>query len=109
MRATSPDTQRALLRANGLDVATDAMIFEVLDDVSRREAERWFPEEIIIQSNTACALEFGLGSTWSVLCTETGDCVAQGRADDRIELPALRAGVYDLIAATPTPPHDDPN
>ena len=100
-RATSPDTQRALLRANGLDVATDAMIFEVLDDVSRREAERWFPEEIIIQSTTACALDFGLGTTWSVLCTETGDCLAQGRADDRIELPALRAGVYDLIAATP--------
>ena len=101
IRTTSPDTQRALLRANGLDVATDAMIFEVLDDVARREAERWFPEEIIIQSNTACALDFGLGTSWRVLCTETGDCLAQGHAGDRIELPTLPSGVYDLVAATP--------
>lgn len=99
-RWTNPDTQRALLRANGLTIDTDDMIAELLQDLQAREADRWFPEEIVVQSNAAVALEFGLGTTWHVVCTETGACLAEGRAGDRIELPPLPSGVYDLVAST---------
>lgn len=99
MRATSPDTQRALLRANGLDVSTDALIIETHRDVLRRVAERQFPDEIIIQSKVARRLDFGSGADWRLRCTESGDLIAEGGPTDAIKLPALPSGVYDLAIA----------
>lgn len=98
-RAVNPDTQKALLRANGLDVSNDAVIRQTLDDLNHRDHDRWFPDEVIISSNQPHALGFGLGTVWHVVCTETGIVAADGRAGDRIELPALPSGIYDLVAS----------
>lgn len=100
-REITPDTQRAMLAANGVDVSSDATIHETWEALSRSDAERWFPRELIIEARQPCALEFGLGTTWRVVCVETGALIAEGQAGDRIALPGLPAGVFDLIAATP--------
>lgn len=96
-RRVSRDTQVALLRANGLDVGSDALIRETLAEGTALDAERWCPTELIVTSRTPCVLEFGAGARWH-LC---GDCpetlLAEGGGEEGIALPPLPSGVYDLV------------
>ncbi|MGJ8618595.1 MAG: 4-alpha-glucanotransferase [Sulfitobacter sp.] len=97
-RGTSPDTQKALLRANGFDTTSGASIRAALTDLRIETEDRWFPDEIIIESNIPASLNFGLGATW-VLCLDGHDnVVAEGRPSDHIKLPALQSGIYVLTA-----------
>ncbi|MDW4498951.1 4-alpha-glucanotransferase [Sulfitobacter sp. D35] len=93
---TSPDTKRALLRANGLDVASETQIVETLAAETARRSSRRYPEEIIVESGSPTSLDFGGGAEWSVTEDGTETVVAEGRGSGTIALPALPSGVYDL-------------
>lgn len=97
-RITSPDTQRALLAANGIDVSDDAAIAASLAALRHEIDDRWFPEEIIIQSNTEAPQMFGLGAEWFVCADGSDEVVASGPPRDAITLPPLPSGVYTLTA-----------
>ncbi|MDA7427577.1 4-alpha-glucanotransferase [Primorskyibacter aestuariivivens] len=97
-RPTSPDTLRALVAANGFDVSSEAAMRDALDDLRHRRDDRWFPEEIIVESGVSHPLSFGLGAEW-YLCLDGDDAVqAEGQPADHITLPPLRSGVYVLTA-----------
>ncbi len=97
---TSPETQKALLRANGFDTSTDASIQEALDALRFDIEDRWFPEEIIIESGKITPLGFGLGATWQLwLDGVEAPPVAEGTPSDHITLPALGSGIYVLRAS----------
>ena len=97
-RPTSPETLRALVAANGFDLSSEAAMREALEDLRHRRDDRWFPEEIIVESGVPQALEFGLGAKWH-LCLDGDDAVqAEGLPADHITLPPLRSGVYVLTA-----------
>lgn len=97
-RAISPDTRKALLAADGVDVSNDQAIRDSLAELHHQTHDRWFPEEIIVESGIEAALQFGLGAEWH-LCVDGEDaCVAEGAPADHITLPALASGVYVLTA-----------
>lgn len=95
-RRISRDTRIALLRANGLDVGSDALIRETLAEETARAAERLCPAEVIVTSQMPCTLDFGADARWR-LCGECPDTVlAEGEGEEGITLPPLPSGVYDL-------------
>lgn len=96
---TSPDTQRALLAANGIDVSSEAAIEATLAQMRHAAADRWFPEEIILTSEMQAPLEFGLGATWTLICDDNEEEVASGTPADHITLPPLPSGIYVLRAS----------
>ncbi|GAA6209669.1 4-alpha-glucanotransferase [Cognatishimia sp. WU-CL00825] len=97
-RVTSPETQRALLAANGVDVSSDDAIRQSLADMRHAIEDRWFPEEIILQSQQESPQNFGLGATWQLRVDGCDAVVAQGLPSDHITLPPLPSGVYELTA-----------
>lgn len=96
---TSPETQKALLTANGIDVSSDTAIQNSLAALRHQIEDRWFPQEIIIESNRAAPQEFGLGAVWQIRLDENPDIVAEGAPDDFITIPQLASGVYVLTAS----------
>ena len=97
-RVTSPETQRALLAANGIDVSSDAAISASLHHLRHQINDRWFPEEIIVTAGETAPQNFGLGALWHLTQDASEDIVAQGDPADHITLPPLPSGVYVLTA-----------
>ena len=98
-RVMPPDTQRAFLAANGIAAETQADVLESLGALRAETAERWFPQEVIVEADQPAAFEFGLGAVWELRLDGERDLIAQGPAMDAITLPPLAAGVYHLRAA----------
>ncbi|MGH1464084.1 MAG: 4-alpha-glucanotransferase [Cognatishimia sp.] len=99
LRVTSPETQRALLAANGIDVTSDDAIRQSLTDMRHTIDDRWFPDEIILQSHQESPQNFGLGATWQLRLDGHDAIYAQGDPSDHITLPPLPSGVYELTAS----------
>jgi 4-alpha-glucanotransferase len=98
LKQTSSDTQKAFLTAIGLDVSDDNAIRASLVTLRHEIDDRWFPEEIIVQSGAASPQEFGLGAHWQLRLDGSDDVIAQGQPHDHITLPPLASGVYALTA-----------
>lgn len=98
-RPTSMETQRALLAANGVDVSDDAAIHHSLNRIRHDLHDRWFPDEIIINSGEAAPQNFGLGATWELRLEGDTAIYAQGAPGDHITLPPLPSGIYELTAS----------
>ncbi len=96
---TSDETYRALLNAEGYRVETEDDCRACLHDLRTKAAGRWFPEEVIIRAQTPWNLEFGLGATWRLTDTLSGEVTAHGEPADFIALPPLVDGVYLLRAS----------
>jgi 4-alpha-glucanotransferase len=97
-RATSSGTQRALLAANGFDVSSDEAIRFELAALRHHIADRWFPEEVIVESGAAASLQFGLGASWTLHLDGSYTVIARGEPADHITLPTLASGIYVLTA-----------
>lgn len=95
---TSPQTQKALLAANGIDVSDDAAIHAALAALHHARADRWFPHEIIVTSGQEAAQNFGLGAQWHIRDVDSDAIVAEGAPRDFITVPPLASGVYVLSA-----------
>lgn len=98
LQPTSPDTQRALLAANGIDVSTDDAIRGSLAQLRFDRDTRWFPEEIIVESGVAAPQVFGLGAQWDIREDGVDTLVASGDPHDFITVPPLASGIYTLTA-----------
>lgn len=97
-RITSPETQRALLAADGVDVSSPDAIRDSLAALRHRAGDRWFPEEVIVEVGREAHLGFGLGATWDLRADIGNDPVAEGAAADHITLPPLAPDIYVLTA-----------
>lgn len=95
---TSPETKKALLAGNGTAVNSDAEIREALDALQHSTHDRWFPEEIIIESGVETHLNFGLGAEWHLRCDDSDRIAAEGGRRDHITLPPLPSGIYEMTA-----------
>ncbi|MEM9060552.1 MAG: 4-alpha-glucanotransferase [Pseudomonadota bacterium] len=111
---TSPETKRALLRANGVGVDNEAMIAEALAVLRAERAARLHPEELIVDSGTATSVPLSPGSDWHLELENQTGIAAEGRAIEGANLPALQSGIHTLrvtrdgcteeIAVISTPP-----
>ncbi len=97
-RITPPETQKAFLTANGIDVSSDEAIHSALAGLRHEISDRWFPEEIVVESETTAPQDFGLGARWELRADESDSIVAEGTPNDYITLPPLASGVYVLSA-----------
>lgn len=98
LKPTSPATQRAFLTAIGVDVRDDDATRNSLSALRHEIEDRWFPEEIIIESGVTAPLQFGLGARWQLRLDEHEDVIESGEPCDHITLPPLSSGVYELTA-----------
>ena len=92
-QATGPDTQRALLHAMGVPVATDAEIRESLEERRARRAARRIPEEIVVSADAEARIPLGFVADWQ-LELETGGAL-EGRGNGEIAL-SPPAGLHRL-------------
>ncbi len=97
-RRTSSETQKAMLAANGIDVSSEDAIRSSLAMLRHEQEDRWFPDEIIVQSKTEAPQHFGLGAEWHVRADGSEDIIAQGAPRDFITVPPLPSGIYVLTA-----------
>lgn len=93
---TSPDTVKALLRANGLDLDNDAMVLDAHKALQAQIDARHLPVEIILPANAPYMLDLPGPAMWQLQIEGSDDFRVQGRADDRLHLPALAAGIHSL-------------
>jgi len=97
-RPTTPETQKALLAANGIDVSSDEAIRNSLNAIRFEIQDRWFPKEIIVESGVEAPQVFGLGATWQLRLDGETTVTAEGEPRDFITVPALTSGIYELTA-----------
>jgi len=93
---TGPDTQRALLRANGISVDSNAMIAEALAIYHAEAAAQVHPGEMIVACNAAAQLGIAEGWDWHLVPEGQTGIAAEGRSAGQITLPPLPAGVHNL-------------
>lgn len=94
--SVSPDTQMALLRANGLQLDNDAMIREALRTLVAEDIARSVPREIVVQARAPVVLDLPDNSDWQLQLEGSERATAQGRGREGLQLPPLLAGVHNL-------------
>lgn len=93
---TSPDTQKALLRANGLCLDNDAMIVEALKSETARAKARIIPANLVVNAGQSVRFSYPEQANWRVV-SETRAIACFGRSgSDGINLPPLASGIYAL-------------
>lgn len=98
LRPTSVETQRALLRADGLPADTDGQAADTLAALKAEIAQAFLPRDLIVRSGAVATVDLAEGTQWS-LTDETGQPLAEGRSTGQITLPALPSGVHRLDLA----------
>lgn len=101
-RPTSPDTQRALLRANGVAVDSEAMVAEALAATRAEARARVHPREIVVRRGEAVAVAIDMPSEWRLVPEDAPGIATEGRASGRIVLPPLPSGVHALTIGAET-------
>ena len=92
-QVAGPDTQRALLAAMRVPVASEAEIREWLEELRAREAARCIPEEIVVTAGTGAIIPLGCSAHWQI-ALESGDTL-EGRDEREIAL-TLPVGIHRL-------------
>ena len=93
---TSPQTQKAILRANGLSIDTDKMTKELLAELEAADNGRILPQEIIIESGNASKMQPGFTQDWHITLEGEDEIYCQGRGGDPVILPALPSGIHQF-------------
>jgi 4-alpha-glucanotransferase len=94
---TSPETQMALIRANGVPLDNDAMIVEAQAKRAAEEAARKFPQEIVVQSSTETHLDLAAGLPWALVLEGSNGVHCEGQNENGLSLPELPSGLHDLV------------
>ncbi|MEP2641452.1 4-alpha-glucanotransferase [Roseobacter sp.] len=95
-RPTNPDTYRALLRANGLAVGTEAEVRDTLEHLRAGQQARIIPPELVMTCDVPYTLPCPFAAEWYVVLEGQTVVFAEGHARDDIHLPALPMGVHTL-------------
>lgn len=98
MRPTSPDTQRAVLRAGGFAAQSAAEVTESLAELQAAQAARLIPEEIIVTSGHSVSVPCTDAVDWQLVLDGTDRAHASGGAAETITLAPLPMGLHKLHA-----------
>lgn len=88
-----PDTQRALLAAMEVPVASEAEIRESLEELRAREVARRIPEEIVVTAGTGTRIPLERTADWRIALESGG--TLEGRDEREIAL-TLPVGLHRL-------------
>ncbi|MBX2884489.1 MAG: 4-alpha-glucanotransferase [Granulosicoccus sp.] len=95
VRPTSIDTQRALLRANGVEPDA-AGLAQVEHDLLNNKPVDGLPDDLVVQSHQPYTVKLDKNLEWQLTTTDDPQYAASGRANGSLELPPLEPGVYEL-------------
>ncbi|MFK7868407.1 MAG: 4-alpha-glucanotransferase [Roseobacter sp.] len=100
VRQIGPDTQRALLWANGIPADNDAAVRDSLAFLAAEKSSRILPQDLILTAGKA--VEFGVAraTIWALHSEDETQLIADGRGERDIHLPALDVGIYVLTLTT---------
>lgn len=97
VRPTAPETKKALLRANGLDVGSSAQIGDALDGFKARRRARHIPEEIVAFGSKPVRVRLPEGVDYHLILEGDDNVAAEGKAgSDMLHLPDLPIGLHHL-------------
>ncbi len=96
MQRATPETLRSLLAANDIAAESAGAVRDSLAALAARKKARRFPMETIVESRRKARLAIHGSATWQLHCDETGRLLADGRATDVVNLPAVASGTYAL-------------
>ncbi|QJF51715.1 4-alpha-glucanotransferase [Roseobacter ponti] len=99
-RPILPETKRALLRADGLEVDTDREVAETLAGLRAEAEAAWLPQDVVLACDQRAVLRPAGAPDWHVLAENSGAVLAEGHTQDGvISLPPLPSGVHLLHLA----------
>lgn len=98
LHRAGPDTLRALLRALGVEAGSESEVRDALHHSRNQERNRHLPLEHIVEAEQTSSLPLRAPCQWCVT-TETGSVLAEGQADDVLNLPGLPIGYHHLHAS----------
>ncbi|WP_282060180.1 4-alpha-glucanotransferase [Roseobacter litoralis] len=94
---TSPETQAALIRANGYSAQTPAEVRETLEALRADKDAAYVQDEIVVACDHPLHIVCTRPVAWSVLAEGSHQVLAEGRSETHISLPALPMGVHALV------------
>ena len=95
-----PETQLALLRANGLQLDNDAMILAELAELQQIDSRRTYPREIIVTSGRDASLDLSPEADWRLQLEGEPEIRLEGRTGPQFTLPPLSSGVHRLTVGS---------
>lgn len=96
LRPTNPETQRALIRANGLNIDSQNDLRDTLAALRADEAGRILPHDVLVTSEQPTTIKCAQSLVWQITLEDEGDMFAEGKSDGGLHLPALPSGVHAL-------------
>lgn len=90
------ETQIAVLRAMGLDAATEPQARDILLTLQDAQARHPMPREVIVQAGTSAQVTVAHPCDWVLEAEDTNTPLASGSALAEITLPALPMGIHRL-------------
>lgn len=96
LRPTNPETQRALIRANGLSIDSENDLRDTLAALRADEAGRVLPHDVLVTSEQPTTMKCAQSLVWQITLEDEGDVFAEGKSDGGLHLPALPSGVHAL-------------
>lgn len=94
-RWTNDESRRALLRAMGVEAATEGEARTALAAHFERENRQIVPREIAFEAGSGQAIPVKQPCEWW-LSSESGEEISSGQAEVIVDLPPLKVGVYHL-------------
>lgn len=91
-----PETQRALLRANGLAAGSEAEVRETRAILAQEACQSYVPPDVIVPSGGPVRIDVSAKVRWTLLSEDAATLLAEGRSDQTLEIPAVAPGVYPL-------------
>ena len=103
--SVSPETQRRVLNAMGLDIETQADARATLEKLQAQDAARPLPLDRIVKAGASAELTLAHPAEWTLIA-ENGEVVlGRGHATDQLSLPPLAIGIHKLHLTSATGDH----
>lgn len=96
LHQTKPPTQRAILRANGFAADTEAEVSETARALKAQAQQQYLDHDLVVETGCPSQTALAAPAQWQVLSEADDAVLAQGQADQTLDLPRLPDGVHRL-------------
>ncbi|MEM1074792.1 MAG: 4-alpha-glucanotransferase [Pseudomonadota bacterium] len=100
VHVATPETQRALIEAEGLTARSAAQVAEARAALLNEKRCMALPRDTVVCAGQPASLNVKVPLEWTLLSENEEDILASGQADERLDLPSLSSGVYPLHLKT---------
>ena len=101
VHSTNPDTKRALLRAQGVQLDNHAVLHEALREIQSEMSSRVCKTEVIVEAGRPVFLKVRGSGEWHLVVDRGGQITAAGKFVDQLALPAMAIGAHALTIRHP--------